>query len=95
MAEENISQAFWWKNIEETTNCFIKEIDHNKLMSNKHKKVCMTLNYIEHFLTLAFAVTYLNFCFTSLLDLPVENMISAIGLKICAITAGIKKYKSI
>ena len=55
----------------------------------------MTLNYIEHFLTLAFAVTYLNFCFTSLLDLPVENMISAIGLKICAITAGIKKYKSI
>ena len=30
-----------------------------------------------------------------MLDIPVEITSSAIGLKICAITAGIKKYKSI
>ena len=45
MAEENISQGFRLKNIEKTTDYFIKELDQSKLMSNKHKKVCMTLNY--------------------------------------------------
>ena len=38
MAEENICQEFRFKNIEETRNYFIKEIDQNELMSNKHKK---------------------------------------------------------
>ena len=38
---------------------------------------------------------YLNFCFASLFGVPVGITSSAIGLKICAITAGIKKYKSI
>ena len=45
MAEENVSQEFRMKNVEQTRNYFIKEIDQNELMSNKHKKVCMTLNY--------------------------------------------------
>ena len=40
MVEENISPKFRLKNIEETRNCFIKEIDQNKLMIKKHKKVC-------------------------------------------------------
>ena len=38
MAEENICQEFRFKNIEETRNYFIKKIDQNELMSNKHKK---------------------------------------------------------
>ena len=38
MAEENICQEFRFKNIEETRNYFIKEIDQNELMSNKHKQ---------------------------------------------------------
>ena len=33
--------------------------------------------------------------FSSLIGIPVGITSSAIGLKICAITAGIKKYKSI
>ena len=33
--------------------------------------------------------------FTSILFIPLEITSSAIGLKICAITAGIKKYKPI
>ena len=50
MVEENISQEFKLKNIGETRNCFLEEIEQNELMSRKHKKVCTTLNYIEHFL---------------------------------------------
>ena len=29
---------------------FLEEIKQNELMSTKRKKVCTTLNYIEHFL---------------------------------------------
>ena len=35
MFEENISQEFILKNIEEMKNYFIKEIDQNELMSKK------------------------------------------------------------
>ena len=34
-----------------------KEIDQIELMNKKHKKVCTTLNYIQHFLILSSAVT--------------------------------------
>ena len=66
-------------------------------MSKKHKKVCKTINYIEHFLILATAITgcISISVFTSLVGIPAGITSSAIGLKICAITAGIKKYKSI
>ena len=33
--------------------------------------------------------------FASLVCIPIRVTISAIGLKVCAITAGIKKYESI
>ena len=66
-------------------------------MSKKHGKVCITLNYIEHFLILVSTITgCISFSsFASLLGIPIGITSSAIGLKICAITAGIKKYKSI
>ena len=62
-------------------------------MSKKHK-VCTTLNYIEHFLILASTNTgcISISAFASLLGTPIGNTSSAIGLKICAITTGIKKY---
>ena len=53
MAEENISQELRSKKIYETRNYLLHEINQNHLMSRKDKKVCTTLNYIEHFLTLA------------------------------------------
>ena len=53
MIEENISQEFWLKNIDETGNYFLEEIKQNELMSKKHKMVYTTLNYIEHLLILA------------------------------------------
>ena len=66
-------------------------------MSRKHEKVCTTLNYIQHFLTLASAVTECVSiaAFASLLGISIGITDSATGVKICAITAGIKKYKLI
>ena len=96
MAEENISQEFRLKNIDETRNYLIEETNRNELLSKKHKKVCTTLNYIEHFLILASTITgcVSISAFASLIGIPIGITSSAIGLKICAITAGIKKYKS-
>ena len=97
MAEENISQEFRLKNMEEAKNYFIKEIDQNKLISNKHKKFYITLDYAEQFLNVAPAVTECISVstFALLLGIPIESKSSALRLKIFAINAGIKKHKSI
>ena len=62
-------------------------------MSKRHKKVCTTLDYIKQFLTLASAITgsVSISAFASLVGIPVRITSSAIGLKIFAITTGIKK----
>ena len=57
MVEENKNQEFRFKNIDETRKYFLKEIEQNELTSKKHKKVCTTLNYIEHFFILASTIT--------------------------------------
>ena len=57
MVEENMSQEFRLKNIEETKIYFIKEIEENELKTKKHKKVCTTLNYKEHFLIFPSTIT--------------------------------------
>ena len=97
MAEENISLEFRLKNIDETKNYLIEEINRNELMSKKRKKVYTTLSYIEHFIILASTITgYVSISpFASLVGILIEITSSAIGLKICAITAGNKKYNSI
>ena len=66
-------------------------------MSKKHKKVCTTLNYIEDILILASIITRCISisAFASLISVPIGITSSAFGLKICAMTAGSKKYKSI
>ena len=97
MVEESISQDSRLKSIDETRNYLIEEINRNELMSKKHKNVCTTLNYIEHFLVLASIITECIpiYPFDYFIAIPVGITCSAIGLKICAIPAGIKKYKSI
>ena len=66
-------------------------------MSKKHKKICTTLNYIEHFLIFSSTITgcVSISTFASLIGIPIGITSSAIGLNIFAITAGIKKYKLI
>ena len=67
------------------------------MTSKNHKKVCTTLSYIEYFLILASTITgcVSIYTFASLVGIPIGITSSAIGLKKCAITEGIKKYKSI
>ena len=94
--KENVSQEFRLKNIDKTRNCLTEEINWKESMSKKHKKVCTTLNYIEIFLILASINTgCFYFCFCLFVGIPIGITGSATGLKICAISAGILKYKSI
>ena len=39
MSDENISHKFRLKNIDETRNCLIEEVNQDELMSKKNKKV--------------------------------------------------------
>ena len=66
-------------------------------MSKKHQKVYRVLNYIEHLLILVSIVTgcISNFDFASLVSIPIAVTSPAVGLKICVITSGIKKHKSV
>ena len=91
MVEEHISQDFRLKNIDET------RINQNEFISKKYKKVITTLKYIEHLLILASTITSCVSisAFVSLVGISIGITYSEIGLKICAIIAGTKTYKSI
>ena len=85
------------ENIAEIRYYLFREINKNELMSNKHKKACRVLNYIDHLLIV---VSLINGClsisaFATLVGIPIGITSFAIGLKISAITAGIKMYMSI
>ena len=97
MAEENIIQEFRLRYIDETRSYFIEEINRNELISKKHKKVCTTLDYVEHFLIVGSAITRCVSisAFASLVGIPKGITRSTVGLKICVITAAIKKHKLI
>ena len=74
MKEKSVIQEFRLKNIDETRNYFLEEIQKNELMSRKNKKVCTTLNYIKHFLFfLAYAITgcISISAFVSLIGIPI------------------------
>ena len=66
-------------------------------MSKKHKKVCGVLNYIEHLLilvsTVSGCVSISAFAYVVGILLGITS--SAVELKICLITAGIKRCRSI
>ena len=97
MPDENINQEFRLKNIYEIRNYLMEVINLNELMSKKHKKVCRVLNYTDHLLVVISTITgcVSIFAFASLVGIPIGITSCAIGLKICVITAGIRKYRSI
>ena len=82
--------------IDETRYYLLGEIKHD-LMSKIYKKACKYLNYVEHLVILASTITgcVSISAFASLVCVPADITSSAVGTNICAITAGIKKYKSI
>ena len=85
-----------WKN-GSIKKYLIEEINQNELMSKKHQNVCRVLKYIEHSLIIIFRIAgcVSISAFASLVVIPIGITSSAIRLKVCVITAGIKKYKSI
>ena len=83
--------------IDEMTNYLLEEIKDNEFMNKKLQKVCRLLNYPKY--TLIF-ISPISGCdsisaFTLLVENTVGITTSEIGLKICAITAAIKKHKLI
>ena len=92
-----MNKTFRFNYIAETRNCLLGEIEQNELVSRKPEKVSTTLNYIEHFLFLASANTECTSgsAFAFLIGIPIAITSSVIGLKIFAITAGVRQYKSI
>ena len=66
-------------------------------MSEKYKKTCKYLNYVENLLIVLLTVTgcISISAFAALVRVPVGITSSAVGLKIWTITAGIKKYMPI
>ena len=97
MLEENMNQEFRLKKIDESINYLIEETSWNKLRSKKHKKGCSVFNYIEHLLTAISIITgSISISdFAPLVGIPVRITSTTMGLKIWAITTGIKKYTSI
>ena len=94
---EEACLKFRLRKTDEARNYLLEEIKHNDLMSEKYKRTCNYLSYVEHLLILVSIVTgYVSIsAFASLVGVHVGITSSAVGIKIYAITAGIKKYKSI
>ena len=97
MLGEKIRKEYWIKNIDKTRHYLIEEMKQDNLMSKKRQKsLCL--------FKLHWALTYFsffghwlcfNFVFTSLVVISIDIASSAVELKICVITAGIKTYKSV
>ena len=51
------SLLFRMKNVYKTRNYLLEEIKDNDLMSEKYKKTCKYLNYVEHLVILASTIT--------------------------------------
>ena len=82
-----VSLEFRLRKNDETRNYLLDEIKHKDLMNKKYKKTCKYFNYVEHLLILASTATGCV-SFSALASL-------VLGIKICAITAGIKQHKLI
>ena len=65
-------------------NYLIEETNQNELTSKKHKMICTTLNYIEHFLVVASTITgYVSIsAFASLIGITMQTESSAIKINI-------------
>ena len=96
MVKENVSLDFRLTKIDETRNCFLREIKRNDLMSKKHKKTSRNINYFEDSLLFISAVTgcFSVSVFASLASIHI-GIASPSVRKMCTATKGVKKYMSI
>ena len=54
---EEANLKFTLRKVDETRNYLLDETKYNNLMSEKCKKICKYLNFVEHLLALVSAVT--------------------------------------
>ena len=83
ISKANISSPeFGFKSINETRNYLIEGLKHNDLMSEKYKKACMYLSYVEQLLILVSTVSiYLSVsAFASLLFVLAHITSSPVGI---------------
>ena len=97
MPGQNINQEFRLNKIDEIRKYLMEEINWNELRRNKRKTIWRALNYIDHGLIIISTITgFVSIsAFASLVGITIESTSSAMELKICVITAGIKNYKSV
>ena len=97
MPGQNINQEFRLNKIDEIRKYLMEEINWNELRSNKRKITWRALNYIDQGLIIISAITgcVSISAFASLVGITIGSTSSAMELKICVITAGIKNYKSV
>ena len=77
--------------IGELSNYVIEEIKQNDLISKKHKK---SLCSFELYWITTWTISAFSFLVGSSVYIPIGIESSGVGLKICAIPGGIKKYMS-
>ena len=83
-----------WKKTNEIRNYLVEEINRNKFISKKHRKVCRILKYsLIVISTIIGCISISDFAFLVVISIAITR--PKFGLNICAITTGIKKYKSI
>ena len=84
---------FRLKEIDETRIYLLYEMKHNDLMSKKCKRACRKLNCLCSLFISAGPGCVSISAFVSLVGILIGITSSAVGLKMCAINAGIKKYQ--
>ena len=93
---EKASLEFRLRKIDEPRRHPLDEIKYNDLMKENYKKIFKYLNYVENLLILVSTITgcVSISIFASLVDINVVITSSSVGINICEIIVGIKKYKS-
>ena len=91
------SLEFRLKRVDETKNYLLEKIKHNDLVSEKYKKSCKYLNYVEGLIILASKVnSWVSVSsFDPLVCVPVGIASSVVRTKNCAIAAEVNRHKSI
>ena len=90
---EEASIEFRLRKIDKARNYTLDKTKHDDLMSKKYKKTWKYLSYAENLLILSSVITgcVSISAFAPLIYFSVGITSSVVGIKICAITVGIKK----
>ena len=95
---KDMSQDLRLKNIEQTKNYFIKEINQNRWIGKNHKKVYIDLNFIEqlfNYLSSAVKGCFWTYAFASLVSILIRIISFAVQFRKIATVPRTKYCKSV